>query len=133
MFTASRFIATSLSIATLAFAMSTPDIAAAEDRRVRVVNGTNVTVTSFYASNASRGSWEEDILGSSVLPAGRSVMINIDDGSGACMFDFRAVLANGRRSRSVWHECLPDIVLDCPLAARPAHEPSATCLSISGR
>jgi hypothetical protein len=97
MFIASRFIATSLSIATLAFAMSTPDIAAAADRRVRVVNGTNVTVTSFYASNTGRGSWEEDILGSSVLPAGRSVMINIDDGSGACMFDFRAVLANGRR------------------------------------
>ena len=97
MFIASRFIATSLSIATLAFAMSTPDIAAAEDRRVRVVNGTNVTVTRFYASNTSRGDWEEDILGSSVLPAGHSVMINIDDGSGACMFDFRAVLANGRR------------------------------------
>jgi hypothetical protein len=124
MFIASRFIATSLSIATLAFAMSTPDIAAAADRRVRVVNGTNVTVTRFYASNTSRGDWEEDILGSSVLPAGHSVMINIDDGSGACQWP---------ESRSVWHECLPDIVLDCPLAARPAHEPSATCLSMSGR
>ena len=97
MFIVSRLVATSLSIATLAFAISAPDIAAAEDRRVRVINGTNVTVTSFYASNTSRGDWEEDILGSSVLPAGHSVMINIDDGSGACMFDFRAVLANGRR------------------------------------
>jgi hypothetical protein len=97
MFIVSRLVATSLSIATLAFAISAPDIAAAEDRRVRVINGTNVTVTSFYASNTSRGDWEEDILGNSVLRAGQSVMINIDDGTGACMFDFRAVLANGRR------------------------------------
>jgi hypothetical protein len=92
MFIASRVIATCL----LAFAWLTPDIAAAADRRVRIINGTNVTVTSFYASNTRRRNWEEDILGSSVLPAGRHVMINIDDGSGACMFDFRAVLANGR-------------------------------------
>jgi hypothetical protein len=88
----SRFIAAG----SLAIALSVPDITAAEDRRVRIVNGTNVTLTSFYASNTKRKSWEEDILGSSVLPAGRSVMINIDDGSGACMFDFRAVLSNGR-------------------------------------
>jgi hypothetical protein len=93
---ASRFVATSLSIATLAFTLSTSDIAAAQDRRVRIINGTSTTVTRFYASNTSRGNWEEDILGRSVLPSGRSVMINIDDGSGACMFDFRAVLANGR-------------------------------------
>ena len=92
----SRFIATGLFLATLAIALSMPDITAAEDRRVRIVNNTNVTLTRFYASNTKRGSWEEDILGSSVLPAGKSVMINIDDGSGACMFDFRAVLSNGR-------------------------------------
>ncbi|HWE20264.1 MAG TPA: hypothetical protein VG758_24315 [Hyphomicrobiaceae bacterium] len=73
-----------------------PDIAAAQDRRVRIINDSNVTLSRFYASNASRRNWEEDILGNSVLPAGRSVMINIDDGSGACIFDFKAVLANGR-------------------------------------
>jgi hypothetical protein len=73
-----------------------PDSAAAQDRRVRVVNASNATVNSFYASNTKRGSWEEDILGRSVLAPGQSVMINIDDGSGACMYDFKAVLATGR-------------------------------------
>jgi hypothetical protein len=92
----SRFIAAGLFLATLVVALSMLDIAAAEDRRVRIINDTNVTLTRFYASNANRRSWEEDILGSSVLPAGRSVMINIDDRTGACMFDFRAVLSNGR-------------------------------------
>ena len=93
---ASRIIATCLFLATFACTLSAPDLASAQDRRVRIVNGTNTTLTHFYASNTNRRSWEEDILGKSVLPAGRSVMINIDDGSGACMFDFRAVLANGR-------------------------------------
>jgi hypothetical protein len=40
---------------------------------------------------------EEDILGRNVLPSGRSIVINIDDGSGSCRFDFLAVLEGGRR------------------------------------
>ena len=31
----------------------------------------------------------------SILPAGSSVMINIDDGSGYCVFDFKAVFEDG--------------------------------------
>jgi hypothetical protein len=96
---ASRSVAACL-LAMSAFALSMPDTAAAEDRRVRIINDSNVTLSRFYASNAGRRSWEEDILGRSVLPAGRSVVINIDDGTGACMFDFKAVLANGRTVES---------------------------------
>jgi hypothetical protein len=92
---APRFDAAGL-LALAAFAFSVLDTAAAADRRVRIINDSNVTLNSFYASNARRRSWEEDILGKSVLPAGRSVMINIDDGTGACIFDFKAVLATGR-------------------------------------
>jgi hypothetical protein len=87
-------------IAMSAFALSMPDIAAAADRRVRIINDSNVTLSRFYASNAGRRSWEEDILGNSVLPAGHSVVININDGSGACMFDFKAVLSDGRTIES---------------------------------
>ena len=60
-------------------------------------NGTGNVVNSFYASNIKRTSWEEDILGKGVLQPGQRVTVNIDDGSGACLFDFRAVLANGRK------------------------------------
>ena len=81
-------------------ALSMPDIATAADRRVRIINASNVTLSRFFASNAGRRTWEEDILGNSVLPAGHSVTINIDDGSGACMFDFKAVLSNGRTIES---------------------------------
>ena len=70
---------------------------AAEDRRVEVVNRSGQELREFYASNSQRSSWEEDILGDKTVPNGRSVTINIDDGSGACRFDFLSVLEGGRR------------------------------------
>jgi hypothetical protein len=68
----------------------------AEDRRVRIINSSNVQLDRFYASNASVTDWQEDILGQRVLPAGESLVINIDDGTGACLYDFKAVFHNGR-------------------------------------
>lgn len=68
---------------------------AALDRRVRINNYTSYDIVEFYASNRDAKSWEEDILGRSILPAGRSVVINIDDRSGYCIFDFKAVFEDG--------------------------------------
>ncbi|RDE08111.1 hypothetical protein [Pelagibacterium lacus] len=65
------------------------------NRRVKIENYTSKTMMYFYASNVDRTTWEEDILGSSVVASGHSVMINIDDGSGYCRFDFRAIFADG--------------------------------------
>lgn len=69
--------------------------AVSQDRRVTIINDTGVTMTRFYASNVDANSWQEDILGREVLRSGRSVRINIDDGTGACVFDFKAVFADG--------------------------------------
>ena len=65
--------------------------AAALDRRVRINNNTSYDIVQFYASNTGTNDWEEDILGQDILPAGHSVIINIDDGSGYCKYDFLAV------------------------------------------
>ncbi len=66
-----------------------------QDRRVRIINATGVTMTHFYASNSGEADWQEDILGQDVLAAGASVRINIDDGTGACLYDFKARFADG--------------------------------------
>lgn len=66
------------------------------DRRVTIHNQTGWTMTHFYASDSRSDSWEEDILGSGVLAAGASQRINIDDGSGACVYDFKARFSNGQ-------------------------------------
>jgi hypothetical protein len=68
---------------------------AALDRRVRINNYTSYDIIEFYASHRDASSWQEDILGRDILPAGSSVMINIDDGTGYCVFDFRAVFEDG--------------------------------------
>lgn len=65
------------------------------DRNVVVRNDSSNTVRELYGSNVNRTTWEEDVLGSNVLPAGRRITVNWDDGSCECNFDFRAVFMDG--------------------------------------
>lgn len=69
--------------------------AQALDRRVTIVNNSSYDIVEFYASNKGTNDWQEDIFGDKMLPAGNSVQINIDDGSGYCKFDFLAVFEDG--------------------------------------
>jgi hypothetical protein len=74
--------------------------ASALDRRVKINNTSSYDIIEFYASNTGTDSWEEDILGEDILPSGQSVMVNIDDGSGYCKFDFLAVFDDGDKVTS---------------------------------
>lgn len=67
----------------------------AADRHVRIINATEHTMVRFYASNIDADDWQEDILGDSVVRPGDDVNVNIDDGSGHCRFDFKAVFDDG--------------------------------------
>lgn len=84
---------TALTSAALIAALASP--AAALDRRVQIINKTGYTIMEFYGSNTGTNSWEEDIFGPDVLPSGRTMIINFDDGTGYCMFDFKAVFDDG--------------------------------------
>ena len=86
-----RSLALSLALASALAA----DPASAADRRVRIVNNTGFTMVEFYGSNKGSQSWEEDILGADVLEDGQSVVVNFDDATGYCKFDFRAVFNDG--------------------------------------
>jgi len=66
------------------------------NRLVRIHNDTGWTMLRFYASNTSRSDWEDDILGDDVLADDASIVMNIDDGTGACLFDFKAEFTNGQ-------------------------------------
>ena len=71
--------------------------AQAQDRRVRLINESHLTINEFRASNINRRNWEEDILGRRVLKPGQSIVINLSDGSGQCRFDFQTTMSNGRK------------------------------------
>jgi hypothetical protein len=65
------------------------------NRDVRVHNQTGWTMTYFFASSSGSGAWGNDLLGSGTLGPGASVVLTIDNGSGACRYDFRGEFDNG--------------------------------------
>ena len=65
--------------------------AAALDWRVRVVNDSSRTIVGFHAVNVDEDGWGASRLDGDVLPAGGSIVLDLDDGSGYCRFRFRAV------------------------------------------
>jgi hypothetical protein len=66
-----------------------------KDRHVLIINHRSMTMTGFFASTVDAKTWQEDILGTSVVEAGHQVNANIDDGTGACLYDFKAVFNDG--------------------------------------
>ncbi len=91
-----------LALAAVAFAPGIEFTAPADaqnlNRRVRIINNTRFVMTNFQASNVRRRSWEEDMLGRSVVQPGGSFVANINDGTGFCMFDLRAKFQGGRQA-----------------------------------
>lgn len=84
-----------MALSLFAFSMLGLGTMQAEDRQVRVVNETSHTLVSFYASNILRPGWKEDIFGLDTLAPGHSMRVNIDDGTGYCWFDLKALFADG--------------------------------------
>ena len=88
------FRRTVLAAATLTTICAFSSVSAA-NREVTIVNKTRVAMIEFYASSVGTNDWEEDILGQDILNPGESVDIDMDDGSGACRFDFKGVFKDG--------------------------------------
>lgn len=65
------------------------------NKNVLIVNNTGRTIWRFYGSPVNVNSWEEDILGSNILPAGQSVNIDFTDGRSICNYDMRAEFQDG--------------------------------------
>lgn len=84
--------------------MASPHSALADQvdpRNFTFVNDSGYTVTNLYVSASYRTIWEEDLLGSSVLPAGRSINVRFapsDRDSGNCRYDVKVVRSGGAAS-----------------------------------
>jgi hypothetical protein len=95
-----RLLSHSLALVTLLLALGS-DTATAQsrdrhDRRMLVVNESGRVIREFYATNSGVDKWGRDLLGQDVIQPGQRYIFNFDDGTGYCLFDFRAVLDNGR-------------------------------------
>jgi hypothetical protein len=69
--------------------------AAAIDRRVRIVNESSQNIVALYGVTVGVNEWRESLLGDDILPAGGSIILNFDDGTGYCRYRFRAVFSDG--------------------------------------
>jgi hypothetical protein len=67
------------------------------DRRIEIHNRTGVTIREVYSTNVGRDDWGADLLGAEVIPPGRMMMITVEDNTGYCRYDFKAVLETGRQ------------------------------------
>ena len=81
--------------ALIALTSAAPAVAA--NRQVNIVNATANTMVRFYATAGGTADAQEDVLGDRILKPGQSVRIDVDDGSGACLYDFRAEFDDGSK------------------------------------
>jgi len=72
-----------------------------QNRRVRIHNQTGWTIVSLYAADPERSDWRGDLLVPEVLATGDSAVIDVDNGSGACVYVVRAEFSNGERLERV--------------------------------
>jgi hypothetical protein len=91
-----RNVAASVVLLSLA-GLSSTVVQAQENRHVRVINRASSSIRYLYASNIDRNDWEEDLLGDfRVIAPDHYIDASIDDGTGHCLFDLKAVLYDGR-------------------------------------
>ena len=91
------FRRTATLVMTAAIAVAAIGAAQAFDRRIRIKNDTGQAIQGLSASSSESG-WSGRVMGA--LPAGKAAMATIDDGSGACVYDFVAQLADGSSRRA---------------------------------
>jgi hypothetical protein len=88
-----RLLSSLATAALTLFAAAAP--AFADHMKVRIHNDTGLTLYRFYSTNSGATKWGSDVMGSSVLANGSSMVLNFDNAKGYCMFDFRAIFDNG--------------------------------------
>lgn len=99
------FISKTLPALALALAaLSAAPVSAQSSQTIRVDNRSGVTLYRLYASPASNPSWEQDLLGNTVLPSGRTQPIQFNNVQ-ECVYDFMFEMQNGAQFTDVVNIC----------------------------
>lgn len=99
MTTAGRFAHYAVAVLVLGVALTQParKASAEEDRRMEIINHASLPIYHLYISNVDAEQWGPDQLGRyETISPGYYRVFNVDDGSGHCRYDFKAVLSDGR-------------------------------------
>ncbi|HEX3481257.1 MAG TPA: hypothetical protein VHT91_39865 [Kofleriaceae bacterium] len=64
---------------------------------MEIINHASLPIYHLYISNVDADMWGPDQLGwDQTIAPGRYRVFNVDDGTGHCRYDFKAVLSDGR-------------------------------------
>ena len=96
-----RTIAAALALAVAALS-AVP--AAAQTYGVRFQNNSGATVYRIYSSPSHNGSWEQDLLGSSVLYPGQGLNVTIHNVAN-CYYDVLIEWESGYQETDTWDIC----------------------------
>jgi hypothetical protein len=87
-------VASALTVPTVAL-MAQSALADKADFWVR--NDSSITISELYLSASNRDSWDNDLLGSSILESGERFQVTFgDSSSNTCLYDIRAVFSDGQ-------------------------------------
>ena len=73
------------------FALACAGHASAYDRQVRLINESSYAIIKFFASNSDADDWGAELFDGYILFPNEDLVVDVDDGSGACFYDFLAV------------------------------------------
>lgn len=80
---------------TLAMVVAMASVAFAGAQDFTLTNNTGYDIYVVNVSSSSSDSWEEDLLGSQILPYGSSISITFDNRTGDRYWDIQAVFGDG--------------------------------------
>ena len=87
---------TLLCLATPVLVAPTPALAQdGRDRSIIILNRSSEAIHYVRGSNTSQSRLGRDRLGSEVVMPGNHIMVDFDDGTGACWFDLQVELGSG--------------------------------------
>ena len=70
-----------------------------ENRQVKVINRASAPIYHLYISNVDEDNWGPDQLDwNESIGTNQYILINMDDGTGHCLYDIKAVLSDGREA-----------------------------------
>ena len=79
-------------IATLAVAVGP---AFADGREMQIINQTGFEIVEFFSAHKDEADWGEEILQGDAIGGDAERLIDLEDGSGYCLYSFRAIFDDG--------------------------------------
>ena len=69
--------------------------ASALDRHLELTNNTRMAIVEVYVAQVGTGRWQKDLLGDAILLPANSLLVDVDDETGYCRFDFKTIFDDG--------------------------------------